>query len=236
MGHARKQLFFGREACPPRTCPICNSTNSDTWLRVLLKRKQQHIHALITKRHNKAVWEIRKLIVSTQISRQYTLMNEGTHNELPQDNTLPPWLLPCTCDTQRCHRNAKLKPDILCIIGHPYNHPPPETPTPDITIQFIEFTFCNNRFATETLDRKIIKYQPLINNIITKGWKVAQLMVLVAGARGTTYIPSMKKLETPFTIPITKIKNTFKQIKVIATQYAHSILSPQAKARKSTYH
>ena len=182
---------------------------------------QQHIHALITKRHNKAVWEICKLIVSNRTSRHYTLMNARTHNDQPQEDTVPPWLLPCTCDSLRCHCNARLKP---YIIGHPYNHPPSETLTTDITIQFIEFTYCNDRFATETLDRKIMRYQPLINNIITKGWKVAPLMVLAVGARGTTYIPSIKNLESIFTLPITKIKNMFKQINIIATQKAHSIL------------
>jgi hypothetical protein len=55
MGHARKQLFFGRTAYPSITCPICNSPDADTWLHVLLKCKQQHIHALITTRHNKVV-------------------------------------------------------------------------------------------------------------------------------------------------------------------------------------
>ena len=30
--------------------------------------------------------------------------------------------------------------------------------------------------------------------IIAKGWNVAPLMVLVAGARGKTHIPSMKKI------------------------------------------
>ena len=80
-------------------------------------------------------------------------MNAGTYNELPQDNTVPTWLLPCTCGNQRCHCNARLKPDILCILGHPYNHPPPEAPTPKITIQFIEFTYCNDRFSTETREK-----------------------------------------------------------------------------------
>ena len=134
MGHARKQLFFGREAFPSRTCPICNSTDGDTWLHVLLKCKQQHIHALITKIHNKAVWEILKLIVSTRISRHYTLMNVGTYNEIPQENTVPSWLLPCTCDTQRCHCNARLKLDILCIIGHPYA--PPQKPRGGSLLEF----------------------------------------------------------------------------------------------------
>ena len=208
MGHARKQLFFGRKAFPTRT-----------WLHLLLKCKQQHIHALIAKRHNKAIWEICKLIVSNRTSRHYTLMNAGIHNDQPQENRVPPWL-PCTCDTQRCQCNARLKPDILCIIGHPYNHLPPETPTPDLTIQFIKFTYCNDRFASETLDKNITKYQLLINNIITKGWKVVPLMVLAAGARGTTYIPLIKNMESTFTLPITKIKSTFKQINTIVAQYA----------------
>ena len=30
MGHTRKQLFFGREAFPSRTCLICNSTDANT--------------------------------------------------------------------------------------------------------------------------------------------------------------------------------------------------------------
>ena len=34
VGNARKQLFFGREAFPSITCPICNSPNPDTWLHV----------------------------------------------------------------------------------------------------------------------------------------------------------------------------------------------------------
>jgi hypothetical protein len=48
-------------------------------------------------------------------------------------------------------------------------------------------------------------------------------MVLVVGARGTTRIPSMRKLQKIVEFPITKIKNTFKQINIIATQYVHSI-------------
>ena len=94
MGHALKQLFIGREVYPSNKCPICNLSNADTWLHVLLKCKQQHIHALITKRHNKVVGEIRKLIISKKMSRHYTLMNASTCNGLPQENMGPTWLLP----------------------------------------------------------------------------------------------------------------------------------------------
>ena len=151
-------------------------------------------------------------------------MNLGTHNELPQESTMPPWLLPCACGAQRCHCSTKLKPDILCVIGHPYDHPPPVTLAPELTIQFIQFTYYNDRFAAKTLDRKTTNYQPLINNITTRGWNVDPLMVLVASARAATHIPSMNKLETILKLPIMKIKSTFKPINIIATQYAHSIL------------
>ena len=153
-------------------------------------------------------------------------MNACTYHELPQENTIPIWLLPCTCGTQRCHCNAMLKPDILCILGHPYNSPPPppEAPTPKITIQFIAFTYCNDIFSDETSERKNVKYQPLINNIIARGWNVAPLIVLASGAKATTHIPSMKELEIKLKLPTSQIKNTFKQINIITIQYAHSIL------------
>jgi hypothetical protein len=47
-------------------------------------------------------------------------------------------------------------------------------------------------FTVETKERKTTKYQPLINNIIARGWNTAPLMVLAAGARATTHIPLMK--------------------------------------------
>ena len=106
MGQVRKQIFFGRQRYPTITCPICNSQEPDTWLHVLLTCKQQHIHSLHVKRHNKAVWEIRKLLISSEKSRCYTLMNAGTFNNKPQENTVPEWLLPCICGTQRCQCNA----------------------------------------------------------------------------------------------------------------------------------
>ena len=72
--------------------------------------------------------------------------------------------------------------------------------------------------------RQCIKDQPLINDIRTRGWNVATLMVIAANARVTTHIPSMKALETKFKLPAMKIKSTFKQININAIQHAHSIL------------
>ena len=119
---------------------------------------------------------------------------------------------------------TRLKPDILCILGHPYNYPPPEVPTPEITIRYIEFTYYNDMFTVETSERKNTKYQPLINNIKARGWNIAPLIVLALGARATTHIPSMKELKTKLNLPTSQICNTFKQINLIAIQYAHLIL------------
>jgi len=181
MGNARKQLLFGRERFPSISCSICNSADAHTWLHALLKcSSHHHIHTIRVKRHNKAVWEIKKLILSLQKSRCYTLMNAGTFNNNPQENTVPPWLLPCTCEQQRCHCNARFKPDILCVKGLPYKNDPPSHPSTHLTIQFIEFTYCNDRFPQTTIDIKNKKYQPLINSIINLGWKVDPLIVITA--------------------------------------------------------
>jgi hypothetical protein len=113
MGNAHKQLFFGPELYPSITCSICPSLEPDTWEHLLLNCRHHHIHALHIKRHNKAVWEIRKLLVSSRTSRSYILMNAGTFNDAPLDNTVPPWLLSCSCGPLRCHCLAHLKPDLF---------------------------------------------------------------------------------------------------------------------------
>ena len=143
-------------------------------------------------------------------------MNAGTFNNNPQGNTVPPWLLPCICGPQRCQCNARLKPDILCIKGLPYQNTPPSTPTNHLTIQFIEFTYTKDRFSQ--------KYQPLIDQLRLQRWNVDPLIVITTGARGTTHTPSMKQLITTFQITENAAKNTFETINTLAIQYAGSIL------------
>jgi hypothetical protein len=151
-------------------------------------------------------------------------MNVGIYNNSPPDNTVPPWLLLCTCNTPRCHCNARFKPDLLCVWGIPYQHPPPTTPTSSITIQFIEFTFCNDRFPLDAISRKINKYASLIHAIQARGWQVAPLMVLTAGARATTHISTMTLLHDTLHIPKLTIQQTCTNINIIAIHHAMSIL------------
>ena len=218
------QLFFHQTSYPSHTCSICNSPNPDTWLHILLKCQQQHIHALRVKRHNKAVWAIRLLLVSQQKSRCYTLMNAGTYENTSPDNTVPSWLLPYTCPTTSCHSDARFKPDILCIKWHPYHQLPPLHPSPTLTIQFIEFTYCNDRYFHEAIANKTHKYHSLIQSIIARGWQVAPFIVFTVGARASTHIHSINTLKTNFNIPKRTIKSTFSNINTIAIHHAMSIL------------
>jgi len=74
--------------------------------------------------------------------------------------------------------NARFKPNILWVAGLLYQNDPPTSPNNNLTIQFIESTYSNDRFSQITIDNKIQKYQPLINSIIAKGWNVDPLIVI----------------------------------------------------------
>ena len=126
------------------------------------------------------------------------------------------------------HKDAIVTPDLdlISFVLEDYHNqmPPPTDIDPNLTIQFIEFTYCNDRFSPETIEAKNSKYRPLIDSIAARGWKVDPLIIITAGARATTHIPSMKSLENKFKIPMLTIKNTFKNINTIAIKYAMSIL------------
>ena len=87
-------------------------------------------------------------------------MNAGTFNNNSPENIVPNWLLPCICSTNRCHCNARFRPDILYVKGLPYQSNPPIDIDPNLTIQFIEFTYCNDRFSSEATEAKNHKYKP----------------------------------------------------------------------------
>jgi hypothetical protein len=156
-------------------------------------------------------------------------MNVGYHNKNPPDNTVPSWLLPCTCLTQRCQCNARLRPNILCIHGTPYQRTLPTQVDTSITIQFIEFTYTNDRYPEDKITAKKAKYQPLIQDIQNLGWKVAPLIVLTAGARGTTHIPSIKTLQETYKYIESPIKDALTNINTIAIQYLTSIILHKRK-------
>jgi hypothetical protein len=124
-------------------------------------------------------------------------VNAGKSDGQTQENTVPNWLLPCRCNnqTQRCQCNARLRPDILCIRNHPYIAKPPQEPNHTLTVQFIEFTYYNDRYSPDKIQEKTDKYLGLINNIKARGWNVDPLITLTAGARGSTHKNTISELK-----------------------------------------
>jgi hypothetical protein len=127
-------------------------------------------------------------------------------------------LIECTCPQTRCQCHAILKPNILCIIGVPNHTLTPLSPSNTKTIQFIEFTYCHDRFLEQAITQKHAKYDPLINDIQRKGWKENPLITITAWVRGAIHEQSIKKLEH-LNIPKTSIKSLMKNIHQNAIKY-----------------
>jgi hypothetical protein len=108
----------------------------------------------------------------------------------------------------RCRCPARLRPDLLCIQGLPYQGNPPTAPDHNVTIQFIEFTYCNDKFSLETIVAKTNKYQPLVDELEAHNWKIAPFMVLTVGARASTHVTTMTLLYDKLKIPKPSIKQT----------------------------
>ena len=143
---------------------------------------------------------------------------------MPPENTIPPWLLPCTCNNFRCHCNARFRPDILSVCGIHYLDEPPIQPAPHIIIQFIEFTYTNDRFSHEKILEKTQKYAPLLKDIRNRSWNAPNLIVITAGARSTTHKPSIQKIKETFQIPENTITNALININTIAIHHLTSII------------
>jgi hypothetical protein len=130
----------------------------------------------------------------------------------------------CYNQTHRCQCNAKLRPDILCIRNHPYNAEPPNQPNPTLTVQFIEFIYCNDRYSPDKIDEKTVKYEGLIKDIKARRWKMDPLLVLTVGARGSTHKTTISVLKNLYSIPKTLIEPMVSQLNKNAIKYAMNIL------------
>ena len=143
------------------------------------------------------------MLISNTKSRCFIPVNARKSNGHAYENTVPNWLLPCSYNNQiqRCQCNAKLSPNILCIQNHPYNVEPLQGPNSTLTVQFIELTYCNDRYFPNKIQEKTNKYLSLTNDIKARGWKVDPLITLTAGARGSTHKNTISKFKQVFSLP-----------------------------------
>jgi hypothetical protein len=223
MGNARKHLFWQHKYSTPNYT-TCNNQEKDTWVHVLFKCTQSHLYTLQVKRHTSDVWEIHKVLLASTISCCFILVNANTFHNNPLKNTVPTWLLSCTCSTNHYHYNARLPPNLLCMSGLPYLYYLPTKIDPNLTIQFIEFSYTNDRFPTESIQHKIDKYRPFLDDIKTLEWNFDPLIVIIVGARGTTHLPSHATISKTFKLPKSIITSLLSKLNEISIQYLTSII------------
>jgi hypothetical protein len=98
---------------------LCHKNERDTWPHLLSICEHPYLKGFIIARHNKAVHLITQTLQANKNTRFFTLTNAGHLNKHPQEQTIREWLLQCTCHQNPCQCQAKLRLDILCVIGAP---------------------------------------------------------------------------------------------------------------------
>ena len=185
-------------------------------------------------RHNKAVQLITQTLQANKHTRFLTKANAGHLNNRPQETTVPEWLLACTCPQTPCQCQAKLRPDILCMIGAPNHITLPIAPSSNHTVQFIEFTYCHDKFPEQAIAQKQAKYDPLNHAIHNKGWKTNPVIKITAGVRGAIHEHSIQKLKD-LKIPKLNIKKLMKDIHQNAIKYlTYLVLNKRKLDNKQT--
>ena len=141
----RKNILWPLQYQNPN-CTLCQNNDRDTWSYLLSTCEHLYLKGLRIARRNKAVHLITQTLQANKHTRFFTLTNAGNLHNQPLDQTIPEWLLTCICLQKKCQCQAKFRRDIMCIIGAPNQTQTPILPSPKHTIQFIEFTYCHDRF------------------------------------------------------------------------------------------
>ena len=212
MGNHKINIFWPLTHQNPN-CTLCHCNDRDTWPHLLSTCGHLYLKGLRITSHNKVVHLITQTLQANKYTRFFTLTNAGHLNNKPPEQTIPEWLLKCTCTQTPCQCQAKLRPDILCIIGASNHTQTPISPSPISIVQFIEFTYYHDRFPDQALTHKHNKYEPLINAIQTN-----PLITITAGVRWAIHEHSINKL-AHLKIPKTTIKTLMKNIHQNAIKY-----------------
>jgi hypothetical protein len=70
----------------------------------------------------------------------------------------------------------------------------------------------------------MVKYGNLLNNIKAHGWNVDPILVLTAGARGSTHKKFIKEIKRIYKIPKQQPKTLAEQININAIKYSMNML------------
>ena len=155
MGNRRKNIFWPLTHQNPN-CTLCPRNDMDTWPHILSTCEHPYLKGLRIAIHNKTLYLITQTLQAHKNNHFFTLTNAGHLNNNPPEQIIPDWLLQCTCTQTTCQYQAKLRPEIMCIIGAPNQTQTPIAPSPKLTVQFIEITYCHDKFPDQALTHKQI--------------------------------------------------------------------------------
>ena len=217
MGHHGKNIFQPLNY-PNPNCTLCRNNDRDTWPHILSTCEHPYLKGLRIARHNKATHLITQTPQANKNTRFYTLTNDGNLNNQPHTQQSQNGSSKCICPQQPCQCQAKLRPDILCILGAPNQTHTPISPSTNYTVQSIEFTYCHDRFPKRAITNKQTKYDPLVHNILKTGWKTNPLITITLGVRGAIHEHCIEQL-TKLKLPKSSIKTLMKNLHHNAIKY-----------------
>ena len=113
-------LIFWPHTHPNPNCTLRQMNDKDTWPHLLSLYNNKFLKGLTIARHNAVAHQLTDLLKSNLFTRHLTLVNVGNQHGNLQDNTIPPWILSCICNSTRCECLAKLRPNIIYIQGVAY--------------------------------------------------------------------------------------------------------------------
>jgi hypothetical protein len=144
----------------------------------------------------------------------FTLINASTHNERMSKNTIPSWILQCTCYLPRRKCTTQLHPDNVRFLGTPPNIKPPITPqrqpqNSDNGIHTIATTYSQKQWHPANLTKYDI-LQPLQTQ---HGWNILPPIINTTGI-SSIHNPTIKQ---PINLNrpqhwLNKLKEWFSQI------------------------
>ena len=171
---------------------LCPLRVTDTRSHLPSKCINHHVHGIHISRHNKPIYEMVCIFLSSNLTICFMVINASTRNNIPSDNTLSSWLPPYEWYYPRCTYSATLRPHILCILRTTKKTTPPFTSAPSLQICITDFTFYHNILPEDSIEVKMQKYNLFIDKLRTLGWQVRPLIILIVFVRGEIHTPTIK--------------------------------------------
>ena len=171
-------------------CEICCSPGGggmrDGVKHVLLQCQHPTVHGLVTKRHDKAVWEVAKAIARGRKGGDHTLVNAGTgEGGRAPERTVPRWMLKHGIEVEESDDGVVHdKPDIVLIEGKKAGERVRNEVRKRSVVHIIEVGYCWDYLWGRKREEKLKAYAKLCEALGDSGWKEVVMHVVPLGATG----------------------------------------------------